>query len=74
MEQELVARATRIYARACEREGSVYQQPGNAESCFDQKAQTVTLANARGTLAVYRYRRTTDRFSRAEIDVTGARK
>ena len=41
MEQELIARATRIYARTCEQEGSVYQQPGNVESSFDAKTQTV---------------------------------
>ena len=61
MEQELIARATRIYARTCEQEGSVYQQPGNVESSFDAKTQTVTLANVNGTLAVFKYNQQTNR-------------
>jgi hypothetical protein len=64
----LTSRATRAYLRSCEREGCEPQQPCAVSSKFDPETMRVTLANVRGTLAVYGYILDSDRLFR--IDTT----
>lgn len=63
---ELIERATRSYARFCEREGSIPQQPSKDLSTFDPETMLVTLANVRGTLATFRYNISSNRLRYVE--------
>lgn len=66
---ELIERATRAFLRFCEREGGTPTQPSRSDSTFDPETMRVTLANVKGTLAVYRYSIEHDRLS--FVDTTG---
>jgi hypothetical protein len=53
--REVFARACRAWARRCEREALVYEQPSRSLSDVDFTRGRVVLRNVRGTLALYRW-------------------
>jgi len=52
---DILEKAIARYARDCEAQGAIFQQPSTA-STIDRRRKRVELANVNGTLARYTYK------------------
>jgi len=61
-EEQFLTRAIAAHARACAREGAIYQQPSASESGIEEIGgkRYVVLRNVNGILRVYRIRPSDD--------------